>query len=175
MAVGKSTIASSLISAHAFTPLSSSAYLKALAVKESLEVIRSNLQELGDRLDRDTDFLWVVTEVAKKTIDSNPAVVNWLFDSVRKPRQVEHFKHHFPNQILHIHLTAPEEILKVRYQERYLANTSGIDSIPYEKAITHPNEVSSRSLIEIADLVFNTSVNTSHQISAEILSALNKE
>ena len=63
----------------------------------------------------------------------------------------------------HVHLTAPEEVLRERYTRR-----SDPSDTPYEDAINHPNEVAARSLIDRADLVFDTSVMSTEEVVRRI-------
>jgi ribose 1,5-bisphosphokinase PhnN len=75
---------------------------------------------------------------------------------VRKERQVAHFRHRFASAIYHIHLTAPEDVLRSRYESRLAAGGEYAGGISYDVALSHPNEVASRDLINIADLVVDT-------------------
>ena len=53
--------------------------------------------------------------------------------------------------IFHVHLTAPEEILRRRYADRAIAGGEYAGNTSYEEAIKHPNEVAARQLKDIAD------------------------
>ncbi len=146
---GKTYLASGLRDTHGFARISSREYLAQFlppGLDPNSEAAREALQQTGDRLDRETDYLWVV-DPAVAVITAAPLTENWLVDAVRKARQVEHFRRVFP-ATRHVHLTAPEEILMARHQH------SGEH---YAKTIAHPNEVSSRALGAISDLTFDTS------------------
>lgn len=145
--VGKSTLADLLIAQHGFRKISSGGYLRSLLDGEGAEH-RPSLQGLGDRLDAQTDYRWLIDPLAKGAIDASPEHARWLIDAVRKPRQVEHFRAEFPSAVRHIHLTADEALLQSRY-------TEGLDA--YRRDLAHPNEQSSRSLGAIADLTIDMS------------------
>jgi adenylosuccinate synthase len=159
---GKSSVATALMGSHGFRKIGSSDYLKSQIpinqLKEGDE-LRLQLQELGDRLDQETDYLWIVNPVAIQAIANAAGVTHWLIDAVRKKRQVEHFRHHFGANIRHVHIGAPEEVLRSRYGNK--GN--------YDQAIAHPNEVNARSLSEIADRTFDSSVLGSDAIASRIL------
>lgn len=163
--VGKSTVTGELVDRFGFFKISSSDYLRSLTPGlQQLDIaqVRLRLQEKGDELDRQTDFRWVVDPVATTAVSSAPHTSAWLFDAVRKHRQVNHFREEFGSAIEHIHLIAPEATL----QER-----SGLSDAAYRSAIAHSNEVNSRALIEIADRVFDTTLHTAQDIAAQIAQA----
>jgi gluconate kinase len=153
-AVGKSGVANALIEYHGFLSIKSSTYLTALAKQQGLEVNRSNLQQIGDDLDDKTDYRWLIDAVATPTIASQPKHTSWLLDSVRKRRQVDHFRDHFGRSVFHVHLNAAESVIKQRYIAR-LAAGGERGNVSYETTKQHPNEISSRGLIEIADFVLD--------------------
>lgn len=162
--VGKSTITTELVENHGFKKISSSAYLKQLTPEVRLlseAESRPLLQRKGDELDVTTDYLWVVEPVTTTAIADSPNHTKWLFDAVRKKRQVEHFRCFFGAAVAHVHLTAPEATLFKRSQ---------LSKHDYARDTRHPNEISSRSMIEIADLVLNTSELGPQQIANIIAS-----
>lgn len=161
---GKTAVATALKELSGFHKIGSSDYLRAYGREQLPAESRLELQELGDLLDRETDFLWLVRDVAIPAIEAAPSVANWLLDAVRKPRQVEHFRTHFGPAIRHIHLTAPEDVLMARYATRPDASQT-----TYEQAIGHSNERTSRSLINAADDVFDTSRMEANEIAAVVM------
>ena len=88
-----------------------------------------------------------------------PNQSRWLVDSVRKKRQIDLFRVRFPS-VLHVHLTAPETLLRKRYAER----PDRIEGMDYQTAISQPNEISERSLIDWADLVFESGENSEETV-----------
>lgn len=147
---GKTAVATMLQDNHGFHRLSTSGHLREFASAEGHS--RLELQELGDLRDEQTDFAWVVDDVARPAVEANPDAEFWLLDAARKPRQVEHLRRFFGNTVRHIHLTAPEEVLADRYARR--ARPGDTD---YATTILHPNEAAARSLEQMADIVFDTS------------------
>ena len=151
--IGKSSLSVELIERHGFKAIKSSEHLKSIAELRSLVITRLNLQEIGDQLDIDTDYRWVVDQVAAPQITAAKHQALWLLDSVRKPRQVKHFRETFGNQILHIHLHASEDTLRHRLSTRTRHTNADEYEISYEELVLHPNEIAARSLGEIADIV----------------------
>ena len=156
VAAGKSTIAGALLNEDGYVSIRSGAYLRGLAASSGIDASRLNLQELGDRKDAETDYAWLIDEVAAPLIQERAVHSRWLLDCVRKARQVELFRRRFPGQILHAHLTAPEDELRRRYDERVARGGEYMGATPYEIAVAHPNEQQARSLGSIADIVLDT-------------------
>lgn len=163
---GKSSVARALKENHGFSGISSGGYLWACVRQGAGLDMRSRLQETGDRLDFETDFAWVVDSVAIPALAANPSVENWLFDAVRKSRQIEHFRARFGEIVRHVHLLAPEDVL----QERYAAGFEPGDA-SYVTAIAHPNEIAARSLDAMADKTFDTTAVTATVIATRIIAA----
>lgn len=161
---GKTEISRELIRTFQFKKIASSGYLTSLIPADELQEgdeLRRQLQELGDRLDDTTGYLWIVDPVAVLAIDGAPENKNWLVDAVRKRRQVELFRERFGSIVRHVHLTASEDVLRSRYVEK------GRD---YDAAIDHPNEANARSLQALADLVLDTSSGNSELLARKIWS-----
>lgn len=152
IAVGKSSVAASLEKTHSAKRIRSSTYLRSLLPNGAL-ASRASLQNLGDTLDLQTDFRWLVDNVAYPQIHELPNAL-WLVDAVRKHKQVAHFREAFPNSVVHVHLLASEETLRRRHQNRL--NEQGYPGKSYEEEMAHPNETESRSLVAKADLTIDT-------------------
>ena len=164
LAVGKTTVREMLERDYGFSNVRSSEYLRARAAERGLPPDRLTLQELGDGLDASTDYKWLLDDVARPLFTANPGAKYWLVDAVRKKLQVEHFRAAFGGSVIHAHLTAPEEVLRGRYEERLLAKGEGVEGA-YERAIDHDNERSARGLVEVADIVLNTHL---HSVEAVV-------
>ena len=173
VAVGKSGVANALIRDHGFASIKSSAYLRAQAVSDGLTESRTNLQKTGDRLDDETDFKWLIDDVAIPAIAANQDNTRWLLDSVRKRRQVAHFRNHFGKSVFHVHLIAPEPIIEARYNDRLLAGDEA-GNVAYATAIAHTNELSSRSLIDIADFLVDLASASSEAAALAIVEKWNE-
>lgn len=167
---GKTSVAGLLEKGHGFSRVSTSGHLKAIAAQRCIIVNRVSMQDLGDQQDVETDFTWPVT-VALAQMAKKPGT-RWLLDAVRKRRQVHHFRERMAGDILHVHLWAPEEVLRARYQARQAAGDEYGDPSPYDEFVQHPNEIESRSLLDIADLSFDTSVTTTLDAVQQIMDRL---
>lgn len=164
MASGKTSVSASLQEAHRFVPISSGSFLRAQLTSRNEPVDRLNLQELGDALDRATDFVWLIDSVAIPALGTQPDVDSWLLDAVRKPRQVELFRNRFGNAVRHVHIVAPESVLEQRYAERGLNHLED-----YQASVLHPNEQSARSLAGLADKVLDTEQYSPLEIADQIM------
>ncbi|MBO2985834.1 AAA family ATPase [Burkholderia pseudomallei] len=170
LAVGKTTLRDYLVAKHGFDHVRSSTFLIEKARRENLLADRRGLQELGDRLDAETDYRWIVDEVALPSMYASTGQARWLVDAVRKPKQVEHFKSLEHVNVVHVHLTAPEEVLRLRYESRQAKNAAGLSAPSYDDAIAHPNEVAARSLIHIADIVADVTNENTAKLAELIIS-----
>lgn len=164
VAVGKTTVADALIVAEQYKRLRSGAFLSQRAKEQELPVTRTGLQELGDRLDLETDYRWLIEQVAVPAIEQSPGERRWLVDAVRKLRQVEHFRSRFGSAVLHLHLTAPEKVLQERYERRQREGNDYTGGIPYAAAVQHPNETAARSLQRVADLLIDVTIQSTDAI-----------
>ncbi len=156
IAVGKSTLCKNLESSFGFRKISSGEYLRADASQKNLELSRKNLQCLGDQFDDQTDFAWIVKDVATPMLANNAGHELWFVDAVRKSKQIDHFRVAFSN-VWHIHLTASEEVLLERYNDRYMDGEIKEGKTSYTEAVNHPNEQAARGLIKLADHVLDLS------------------
>lgn len=163
VSVGKTTLRDSLMAAYGFGAIRSSGYLRELAAKQAGGTGRLDLQELGDRLDEQTDYRWVVDAVAVPAMAVHPAIGRWLFDAVRKKRQVEHFRAAFGHAVFHLHLDAPETVLRERYEQRLLEQGQPVSGA-YDSAVAHDNEQQSRAMIHLADATVQTYPGTSEEV-----------
>lgn len=164
MACGKTSISEMLQARYGFSPVSSGAYLRGELTARNQLLDRHNLQELGDALDRETDYSWLIESVAIPAIKGRPDVDNWLLDAVRKSRQVELFRLRFTDAVKHVHIVAPEAVLEQRYASR-----SPYHLVQYQMDVLHPNEQSARSLAALADRILDTEELTPSDIADQIM------
>ncbi len=169
IAVGKSAIATELINVYNFATIKSGGFLADLAKQQDMPVNRETLQQLGDTLDTQTDYRWLIDEVATPAIKAKPSADEWLLDSVRKERQVQHFRAHFKAAVAHVHLTAPESVLRERYAKRLELLGHYLGSTPYDVVTQHPNETSARSLSSIADFTVDVAEMLPSQAAALVV------
>lgn len=169
LAVGKTAVAEALRDRGGLKKISSSGYLRRLAAERSLPDTRENLQQLGDLLDQQTDYVWLVDDVAVREIADDASQFDWFVDAVRKEQQVRAFRSRF-SDVLHVHLTAPEDVLRSRFLSRARDGDEVHNDGAYERCVDHPNEQSARALDRVADLVIDLSVNGPGE-AAEIIRA----
>lgn len=171
LSVGKTSVARVLTDEFQFRRISSGDYLRGILAKRKLPETRQELQDLGDMLDRETDFSWLIDPVARNEIAQAPDQTSWYVDAVRKPQQVAHFRGAFP-QVLHVHLTANEDVLAARFAVRDRAGDFAQDFGLYEQAINSENEQSARALKYIADSVIDLGKRSPHQATVDIMRLL---
>jgi predicted kinase len=172
LAVGKTVVANALVADHGFKHLRSSGYLKMILERRREPISREVLQIVGDRLDEETDYRWLIDKVAKPQVSNEPQQQLWLIDSVRKQRQVEHFQAEFGSATLHVHLWAPEEVLRERHQTRLDSGSHTEGGTRYDDAVAHPNEQSSRALRDVSDLSINVAMISGARAASIIRAAL---
>lgn len=163
--VGKSSVVELLVASHGFQRISTGTHLAKILESRGREVTRKAQVELGDQLDLDTDFEWVVRDVARTALTANPSHSLWIFDSVRKRKQVEHFRRWAPNHTLVAYLSASEETLRARFDRRNRVSDQQAD---YETAIDSDNEREARSLSVLADVVLQTDYSSPEEIAIRL-------
>lgn len=169
MASGKTSVSAVLQEFHGFVPVSSGYFLRAQLAARNEPTDRHTLQELGDSLDRTTDFSWLIESVAIPALEARPDVDNWLLDAVRKPKQVELFRLRFGNAVRHVHIVAPDSVLSQRYAARGISHLED-----YQANVLHPNEQSARSLAGFADKIMDTEEHTPLEIADQIMNIWEK-
>lgn len=175
LAVGKTSIIDRCNEDHAFKTISSRSHLISMAEAQGLRVNRANLQGVGDKLDLETGFRWLVDDVAVPEIARQSMQKRWLLDSVRKEQQVALFRSRFGPAILHVHLSAPAPIREERYHARLMALPDHEGGTPYAVAVCHPNELAACALREIADLEIDVSKLSPEDVANVIVDAMREE
>lgn len=168
IAVGKTSVREKMVADFHFEYVRSGRYLSALAQSRKAHGGRTDLQELGDELDKLTDYRWIIDDVAKPAILAQSDRRRWLVDAVRKQPQVQHFRLEFGRATLHVHLTAHEDVLRERYCSR---QRSTGELTPYERAVSHDNEAQSRALIDVADIVVDVTETSAERVAHVIMEA----
>lgn len=112
--------------------------------------------------------------MAAPAVAASPDVRRWLFDAVRKYRQVEHFRAAYGASVFHLHLDAPEEVLRARYERRLAAEGEPVEGA-YDRTIAHDNELQSRALIHIADAVVGSHPGDGAQLLADALAKIRRK
>ncbi|WP_461512007.1 adenylosuccinate synthetase [Rhizobium mongolense] len=149
IAVGKTAFSDELMRRYPCEKVSTRKYI--LKVKQ-VPNERKALQEAGAALDRETGGAWVSEAASEAVLPPDKKYL--LIDSARIPGQVEFLRERFGREnVHHIHLTAPQDILKKRFDERlaHLGETSS-----YEEARADQTEAEVERLELIADVVVAT-------------------
>ena len=116
VASGKSTLSSGLALRFNARVLKTKGLIQARFPEAISE--RSELQRLGDELDRKTKFNWVRDEVTKDVRERGFSASLVVVDAVRKVEQVDSIRRAYGPKVFHIHLSAATEELSRRYVGR---------------------------------------------------------
>ena len=147
MASGKSTLARELQSSAGAIIITTHGPLDARVRTQS--PTRRELQDAGVALDRETGGRWVLDH-CQGELEKNPGTTLAVLDCVRNQAQLRHIREKWAGPVLHLHLTAPPEILAERYRERG-------DPSPMGQAQGHPAEWGIAQLGQSAPLTIGTS------------------
>lgn len=149
---GKTTLASKLADRYGMAVFKTHVALKALLPPDESED-RTRLQAEGARLDRTTRGRWVQDEF-RKWLATRPPKRYVIVDSVRIDGQVLGLREAFGGCVVHLHLTAPPEVLEARFRA---SSRGGVDrGIPYSTVKADPTELQVESLAAVADAVIDT-------------------
>jgi adenylosuccinate synthase len=84
-----------------------------------------------------------------------------LVDSIRIGQQAEAIRVAFGARVIHIHLTAPTNVLS----ERYSSRTPNVKELPsYDQVRADPTESGVERLADIADIVIDTKQNSASDV-----------
>lgn len=150
LAVGKSNLRMQFEARFGALQLSTSVFLKSIGNTTD----RKRLIELGLEQDQKTDGKWVLQSVYSK-IEQGKADSVFLVDAVRTERQVFHFREQYGSRVIHVHLTAPLEVLRQRYKNR---NSLINEFRTYDEAAQLGTERDIGALANIADVVIDTNL-----------------
>lgn len=114
---GKTGLANSLRDEFGYHLIRTSEILTRIAGTRQGGTDRLSLQGLGDALDEETRYKWLFDEVLKiaGNLHLNVPVV---VDNVRTAEQLDYFRKSSSLKLVHVHLYAPIEELKRRFQKR---------------------------------------------------------
>jgi adenylosuccinate synthase len=148
---GKTTLCDRLVDAFDFRVLKTKDVIKQLA--HSFRLGRGNLQKFGDNLDKKTAGGWVLDAIARMIAEQEEDF-SVIVDAVRIPQQIERIREAFGGNVIHIHLTAPLDVLEKRYLERKRPEDKEFAS--YAEVLKNKTEKKVDGLIKIADVVIDT-------------------
>ena len=129
---------------------------------------RRALQEAGTALDTKTSGQWVADALERRLaaeVESQDVVV----DSTRIKPQIDALRGFYGFQVVHIHLTAPTEVLRQRYEAR---KGSVAELATYEDAAADLTEQEVESLAQPADVLIDTSRNTPQDVLTRVVARL---
>uniref|UniRef100_Q01T19 Adenylosuccinate synthetase n=1 Tax=Solibacter usitatus (strain Ellin6076) TaxID=234267 RepID=Q01T19_SOLUE len=166
VASGKSTLAYALVRSYGFDWCKTRELIQRL---KSTKGVRSALQTAGDGLDRRTKGEWIATAVAERsrTIPENARIV---VDAVRAKSQIDAVRRAFGPLVVHIHLTAPEEDLRQRYENGRSPSIEEFSS--YAEVRQNKTERFVERLADVADIVINTGHSTEEDVLVRVASRL---
>lgn len=149
IAVGKTTFSNVLMERYQIEKVSTRKFIMAA---KGVSDIRSDLQAAGAELDVETGGKWLADAVEASLLVTKAEYL--LIDSARTVQQVTALRERFGTDVVHhFHLTAPVEILAMRYQ---LRSRETREFETYAQAAADPTEASVGALETIADVVVET-------------------
>lgn len=168
VSAGKTTLASRLHDRFGAIHLKTSVLLEALAGGR-IPAERGAMQRFGARLDKQTDGKWVAEDLVPRITDlPEDAVV--VVDAARIASQIDALRAGLPRQVVHVHLTAPEDVLERRYSKR--PKTRFKERKTYKEVLANPTERRVPKLKDDADVVIDTGKNTRKDVEVRAASYL---
>lgn len=156
IASGKSTLAKKVVEFYGGHLFKTNEILKKVAERNGKPLERKKLQNLGEKLDKDTNGKWVVDELQRLVDElydegSVPEII--VVDSIRIVEQIQFFRKAYGNKVLHIHLDADVSELAERYAAR---NNSIVEISNYKDLAKNKTERNVPNLAEKSDVVIST-------------------
>lgn len=161
VASGKTTLGDTLVQRYEFLRLKTRELIHQVL---GTEIEREALQKAGERLDRKDKGGWVAQALSRALTDQPDDVVV-LVDSARIPGQIEAIRKSFGARVVHVHLTAPAEVLAERYARR-AGDVRELAS--YDQVRLNPTERRIERLAQIADIVIDTGRCTDADVHARV-------
>jgi adenylosuccinate synthase len=117
---------------------------------------RRSMQKLGEDLDKRTRGRWVRDALARRINDLGLASseARLVVDSVRILDQIRAIRQAYSFSVVHIHLTAPPEVLEERYKRRISADSGELAS--FAETQKDKTEAGVKTLEDPADFVIDT-------------------
>jgi adenylosuccinate synthase len=123
---------------------------------------RRSLQRAGTRLDRKTSGRWVADALWRRFQDDDPGPLV-VVDAVRRESQVDGLRTAFGPAVVHVHLTAPLDVIRSRFEGR--TDRPG-EAASYDAVATDTTERQVESMSATADVVIDTARNTPDDVLA---------
>jgi adenylosuccinate synthase len=153
VAAGKTTLGELLVERYGFRLVKTRHLIQA---QRRVGSERGALQRAGDALDRGTNGQWLAIALDRE-IARFPEDAKVLVDAVRLRTQADAIRDAFGQRVIHIHLTAPQEVLAAGYASR----RASVRELPsYEDLRKNKTERDIDKLAPIADIVIDTQRNS---------------
>jgi adenylosuccinate synthase len=130
---------------------------------------RRAMQQLGSRLDRETSGGWVADGLVSK-IAALPKGETVVIDAVRTLEQIEALRSGLSRPVVHVHLTAPDDVLERRYRNR--PKTRFKERGSYAEVLSNRTEKLVPTLAGDADVVIDTGRSTKKDVEVRAASYL---
>lgn len=162
---GKTTLGDAFVQRYGFHKIKTRELIQSFT---NTEASRSQLQKAGEQLDAATNGEWVASALRKQVANAKPDAVI-IVDSVRISPQVDAIRKIYGGLVKHIHLSAPQTLLAIRYAQRSgeiqeLASYDAVKESLTERNIDH--------LQDIADIVIDTEKNSPEDVFVRVASHL---
>lgn len=154
MGSGKSTLAEALVHHHGARRVSTRTLLQTQLGGEGQG--RLALQAAGEELDRRTQGGWLAQAVETFLRGQSERVELLVVDAVRVPSQVAALRRGSASRVVHVHLSAPEEVLSERYAARRAQSGGDAERASFEEARANATERGVEALAAQAELEINT-------------------
>lgn len=165
---GKTTLARGLEATCGMPILSTKRALETRLISEGVRD-RKGLQAEGAKLDVETGGSWVVQEL-EVFLRSHPGAKEVVVDSARIAGQVKSIRDAFGSRVVHVHLTAPPDVLRRRHARKVRGATD--HGVTYASAKDDETERQVENLAEIADAVIDTDRCTVEDVLARATSVI---
>lgn len=149
---GKTALCDNLVNEFGFRSLKTKNVIRRIFENSPNE--RGSLQDFGDVLDRRTKGGWVrdaIRELLSQEPDDDISIV---VDAVRILPQVDAIRKAYGSRVVHVHLTAPLDVLAARYAERNRIEDKNMPS--YDDVLANKTERNVERLMKPADIAINT-------------------
>lgn len=146
---GKSSLSKRLIDRFGFSLMKTTEYVMQRKIEGGDS--RRELQEYGKYLDTIDSGQWILNDFSS-FCDQNPSEYI-VIDSVRTELQINKFREKFGRKVVHVHLTAPDKVLRERYASKMATSA---DSCSYDDAICNESEREVGSLSNHSDIAIDT-------------------
>jgi adenylosuccinate synthase len=166
VSAGKTTLATRLHDRFGAVHLKTSVLLEELA-QGRIALERGAMQRFGARLDKQTGGRWVAEDFVPR-ITGMPEDAVVVIDAARIAGQIDALRAGLPRQVVHVHLTAPPEVLERRYTKR--PKTRFQERATYAEVLSNPTERRVPKLREDADVVIDTNRNTREDVEVRAAS-----